>query len=94
LNFEEEASTLTYTEFKENGHDRFGPPVKQSKFKELSKLKQIGLTVDYQRRFEQLLARSEKMTKSQEVEMYVSGLQGSIWIDVEVQPPQSLAMAM
>ena len=37
---------------------------------------------------------SEKMTKSQEVELYISGLQNPIQTEVAVQAPQTLAVAM
>lgn len=62
-----------------------GPPIQGGRFGELARLRQTGAVADYQRGFEQLLAMSEKMTKSQEVELYISGLQNPIQTDVAVQ---------
>ena len=61
---------------------------------ELSKLQQGGTVEEYQRRFEQLAARAGPLTTEQEVEIFISGLQEYIALEVELHRPRDLLNAM
>ena len=49
---------------------------------------------DYQRKFEQLAARAGPLTTEQELEIFISGLQEYIAIEVELHRPRDLISAM
>ena len=49
---------------------------------------------EYQRKFEQLAARAGPLTTEQEVEIFISGLQEYIAIEVELHRPRDLISAM
>lgn len=49
---------------------------------------------EYQRQFEQLSSRASSLTGEQEVELFISGSQEHIAIEVEIQRPRDLTTAM
>lgn len=69
---------------------RFGPPIRTNKLGELSKLRQTCTIGDYQRQFEQLSARASSLTSEQEVEIFITGLQEQIAIEVDIHHPKDL----
>ncbi|KAG6521619.1 hypothetical protein ZIOFF_018744 [Zingiber officinale] len=60
----------------------------------LVKLQQSGSVEDYQRKFEQLAARASSLTLEQEVQIFISGLQDHIAVEVEIHHPEDLTSAM
>ncbi|KAB5529703.1 hypothetical protein DKX38_019784 [Salix brachista] len=55
---------------------------------------QMTTVEDYQRKFEQLAARAGPLTTEQELEIFISGLQEYIAIEVELHSPRDLTSAM
>jgi hypothetical protein len=49
---------------------------------------------EYQDRFQALLPRAGPLTEAQQVQLFTGGLQPPLSIDVRIQNPQSLAVAM
>ncbi|KAB5511770.1 hypothetical protein DKX38_028798 [Salix brachista] len=94
LKLERDRPGISWEEFKRNCHLRFGPSLQSSKLGELSKLRQGSTVEDYQRKFEQLAARAGPLTTEQELEIFISGLQEYIAIEVELHRPRDLISAM
>lgn len=84
----------SWEEFKNQCHLCFGPPIRPNKLEELAKLKQTGSMAEYQTQFGNLAARASKLTQTQKVELYISGLQEYITVEVEFHHPLDLATAM
>ncbi|KAF3655276.1 hypothetical protein FXO37_16030 [Capsicum annuum] len=62
---------------------------------DLVNLKQTGSVDEYQRRFQELLARGSKYVRiDQQVSLFTTGLIDSIRLDVEMQNPPNLGHAM
>ncbi|XP_021623868.1 uncharacterized protein LOC110623248 [Manihot esculenta] len=86
----------TWSEFVNQCNLRFGPPIRSNKLGELAKLKQTGTVEEYQNKFEVLVSRASTLTQNQKVQLYLylSGLQESISVEVELHQPQDLVTAM
>lgn len=82
--------TLSWKGFQLQCLLRFGPAFQDDEVGELSKLRRTGSVYEYQRRFDQLLAHTSLLTSPQEINIFVSGLQESIAIDVQIQKPPDL----
>ncbi|KAF2309773.1 hypothetical protein GH714_002713 [Hevea brasiliensis] len=65
-----------------------------NKLGELAKLKQTGSVEDYQNKFETLVSRAGTLTQLQKIQLYISGLQEYIAVEVELHQPQDLVSAM
>ncbi|XP_037493403.1 uncharacterized protein LOC119370090 [Jatropha curcas] len=76
------------------GNLRFGPPIRSNKLGELAKLKQTRSIADYQNQFETLVSRAGTLTQHQKVQLYLSDLQDSIAVEVELHHPTDLVNAM
>ncbi|KAG8644032.1 hypothetical protein MANES_11G082735v8 [Manihot esculenta] len=83
-----------WDEFTHQCNLRFGPPIRNNKLSELAKLKQTGSVAEYQNRFEALVSRAGTLTQDQKVQLYLSGLQDSIAVEVELHHPKDLVNAM
>ena len=94
MQFLDDVPNPTWTEFKEQCNIRFGPSIRSNKLGELAKLKQTGSVADYQNQFEILVARAGSLTRMQKVQLYISGLQEYIAVEVELHHPTDLATAM
>lgn len=94
LQFTDEFPDPTWAKFEEQCHLRFGPSVRSNKLGELSKLRQLGSVTDYQNHFEALVSRAGALTQKQKVDIYISGLQEAIGVEVELHHPPDLATAM
>ncbi|KAF2308590.1 hypothetical protein GH714_010997 [Hevea brasiliensis] len=77
----------SWAEFSHQCNLRFGPPIRSNKLGELAKLKQMGSVADYQNQFEALVSRAGTLTQHQKVQLYLSGLQDSIAVEVELHHP-------
>ncbi|KAF2283930.1 hypothetical protein GH714_017311 [Hevea brasiliensis] len=84
----------TWTDFESQCNKRFGPPIRSNKLGELAKLKQTGSVEDYQNKFETLVSRAGTLTQLQKIQLYISGLQEYIAVEVELHQPQDLVSAM
>jgi len=94
LKLDRDRPGISWEEFKRQCHLRFGPSIQSNKLGELSKLRQGGTVEEFQRKFEQLAARAGPLTTEQEVEIFISGLQEYIAIEVELHRPKDLISAM
>jgi hypothetical protein len=61
---------------------------------ELANFKQIGSVDDYQRQFQTLLARTHDLKPRQRVDLFTAGLIDELRIDIELQQPGNLGVAM
>ncbi|KAJ8766111.1 hypothetical protein K2173_020627 [Erythroxylum novogranatense] len=87
-------SDPNWDEFSQQCNLRFGPPIRSNKLGELAKLRQTGTVADYQNKFEALVSRASTLTQHQKIQLYLSGLQDSIAVEVELQHPKDLVNAM
>ncbi|OMO61303.1 Retrotransposon gag protein [Corchorus olitorius] len=94
LKLERDHPSITWDAFVKQCNLRFGPPIRRNKLGELVKLKQTESVDDYQRKFEQLSARAGSLTVDQEIEIFLSGLQEYIAVEVELHQPRDLATPM
>lgn len=78
---------LTWEDFKQC-QTHFGRPLSCNHLGALSKLRQSGTIGEYQRRFENLLARVDPLTNKQEIQLYLGGLRDYIAMGV-FSPPTS-----
>ncbi|KAK0581463.1 hypothetical protein LWI29_014052 [Acer saccharum] len=85
---------VSWDEFKEGLNSRFGPNQFLDHFGELTKLQQTGTVLDYQSKFEQLLAKAGALPQPRQVSCFISGLKDSIRTDVQANRPTSLTMAI
>lgn len=93
LKLKRDCPDLTWELFTQYSHLRFGPQIR-NKLGELSKLRQTGTVGEYQCQFEQLSAHASSLTSEQEVEIFISGLQEHIPIEVNIHHPKDLTTAM
>lgn len=89
-----EEPNLTWGVFKEYCTLRFGPPIKSNPLGELINLKQTSSVEEYQRNFQNRLARASSVRIDQQVDMFTTGLVDSIRLDVEMHNPYNLVQAM
>lgn len=94
LKLKSDFPSLSWEGFKEECNLRFGPVLRCTRLVELSKLQQTGSVEDYQRKFVQHLARAESLTNENEVEIFISGLQEPITVEILIHLPMSLSRAM
>lgn len=91
LKLERDNQSLTW-EVKEECNIRFGPVLRCTRLGEL--LRQTGSVEEYQRKFVQLLARADSLTKDQEVEFFIAGLQEHIAVEILIHMPSTLTKVM
>nr|XP_012466044.1 unnamed protein product [Gossypium raimondii]XP_012466045.1 unnamed protein product [Gossypium raimondii] len=91
---EEEETNLNWGRFKECCHVRFGPPMSNNPLGELANLRQTGTAEEYQRQFQSLLARTTDFKPRQQVNFFTAGLVEELRIDIEMQQPENLRVAM
>lgn len=94
LQLEADYPNLTWVDFKQHCHLCFGPPIWSNKLGELSKLRHTGSMTTYQEHFKQLASCARQLTRAQKIELYISGLQEYILVEVEIHYPTNLATAM
>ncbi|KAL1172100.1 hypothetical protein V6Z11_A05G326500 [Gossypium hirsutum] len=91
---EEEEANLDWERFRECCHVRFGPPMSNNPLGELANLRQTGMVEEYQRQFQSLLARTTDLKPRQQVNLFTAGLVEELRIDIEMQQPGNLGVAM
>jgi hypothetical protein len=70
---------------------RYGPSLR---FASLVACRRTGTVAEYQDRFQALLPRVGPLEESRRVQLFTRGLQSPLSIDVRIQNPQSLTVAM
>ncbi|KAK0571896.1 hypothetical protein LWI29_023257 [Acer saccharum] len=90
----QERITITWEEFKQGLHTRFGPNQFFNFFGELTKLQQTGTVEEYQGKFEKLLARAGHLPQAQQVSCFISGLRDTIRTDIQANRPTDLTSAI
>ncbi|KAI9194751.1 hypothetical protein LWI28_008909 [Acer negundo] len=91
---EQEQLYVTWEDFKNGLQTRFGPNQFSDPFGELIQLRQTGTVVEYQTRFEKLLAKVGSLAPNKKVSCFVTRLKDSIRIDVQAKLPSTLTMAI
>ena len=91
---EQEKTGLGWEEFKAQCNIRFGPPMSNNPLGELANLKQKGTVEEYQRQFQSLLVRASDLKPRQQVNLFIVGLMEGLRIEVELQQPGNLGIAM
>ncbi|KAJ3684733.1 hypothetical protein LUZ61_013897 [Rhynchospora tenuis] len=84
----------TWPRFKEACQVRFGPPFRSNPIAELSLLRQSGSVEEYTKDFYKILCRTEQLTPTHEIGLFLSGLSELLRSDVEMQSPVSLDTAV
>lgn len=90
----EEGQPITWEVFKESLDARYGPTQFEDFFGDLTKFKQMGTVRDYQSQFERLLTRAGKLTPSQQVGCFISGLRERLRADVQASKPSTFSAAV
>ena len=86
--------TPSWRRFSELLNLRYGPPVRSNPMAELMECKRTSTVAEYQDRFEALLPRVGPLDERQRVQTFTAGLRPPLSIDVQVQNPQTLVLAM
>jgi hypothetical protein len=94
MRLERDEGTPGWRRFSELLEMRFGPPLRSNPLGELIACRRTGTVADYQERFLALLTRAGPLTESQQIQLFLAGLQEPLSIDVQLQGPQSLETAM
>lgn len=87
----QEAIYISWDEFKKGLYSKFGPNQFADYFGELTKLQQTGIVLEYQNKFERLLAKVGSFPQATQVSCFISGLKTNIRIDVQANMPTSLS---
>ncbi|KAJ0048459.1 hypothetical protein Pint_15579 [Pistacia integerrima] len=90
---EQESLYFTWQDLRSGLFARFGPNQFEDPFGELIKLRQAGLVIEYQCKFERLLAKAGALTQDRKVTCFITGLKDSIHTDVQANRPTTLVMA-
>jgi hypothetical protein len=86
--------TPSWRQFKELLNLRYGPPLRAAPLSQLTECRRTSTVVEYQDRFQALLARTGPLTEEQRVQLFTGGHRPPLSFDVRVLNPQSLAAAM
>jgi hypothetical protein len=94
MHMEADHGTPTWNRFTELLNLRFGPPLRANLLGNQAACRRTGTVADYCEQFLSVLARAGKLSQSQQVQLFTVGLQPPLSIDVQIQAPQSLDVAM
>jgi hypothetical protein len=94
IHVQKEQGTPSWKRFTELLNTRFGPHLRSNPLGELAACRRTSSVADYQEQFLQLLARAGTLTEPQQVQLFCAGLQEPLSIDVQIQNPQTLEVAM
>jgi hypothetical protein len=86
--------TPSWRRFKELLNLRYGPLMRSASLAKLAVCQRISMVAKYQDRFQALLPRDGPLEESQQVQLFIGGLQPPLSIDGRIQNPQSLVTAM
>ncbi|KAG6518122.1 hypothetical protein ZIOFF_021524 [Zingiber officinale] len=91
---EQEEPEMTWKQFRDHCDILFGPPLSNNPLGELANLNQTSSVEDYQRQFQSHLARTSDLRPQQQVDLFTAGLVEDLRIDIELQKPENLGIAM
>ncbi|TXG66291.1 hypothetical protein EZV62_007566 [Acer yangbiense] len=91
---EHEIIYVTWEDFRPGILSRFGPTQFEDPFSQLIRLKQTSAVIEYQTRFERVLAKVGNLAQDKKVSCFVTGLRDSIRIDVQAHCPSTLTMVI
>lgn len=94
MHVERDEGTLSWRRFSELLDLRFGPPLRANPLGESAACHRTHTVAEYQDRFLALLTRVGRLTESQQIQLFIAGLQEPLSIDVQLQGPNSLEVAM
>ncbi|KAJ0021522.1 hypothetical protein Pint_31690 [Pistacia integerrima] len=86
----EDKLEVSWDDFKEGLYSRYGPNQYLDFFGDLAKLQQKGSVQAYQVQFEKLFSKVGWLAPERKVSCFISGLQDSICIEVQVGRPRTL----
>jgi hypothetical protein len=75
MRLQRDEGTPTWRRFSELLDMRFGPPIRSNPLGELAACCRTSSVADYQERFLALLMRAGPLTESQQVQLFIAGLQ-------------------
>ncbi|KAK1646237.1 hypothetical protein QYE76_064042 [Lolium multiflorum] len=84
----------SWPQFKECCNLRFGPPIRINPLGEIARMRQSGTVTEYVEKFLSPLAHNDPLTTKQQVQLFTSGLTDLLHVDVEMQKPLDLQVAM
>ncbi|KAK0581846.1 hypothetical protein LWI29_018689 [Acer saccharum] len=91
---EHEIIYVTWEDFRLGILSRFGPTQFEDPFSQLIRLKQTSTVIEYQTRFERVLAKVGNLAQDKKVSCFVTGLRDSIRTDVQAHCPSTLTIAI
>lgn len=91
---ERDVGVLTWSDFRDLCHQRFGPAVGTNHLADLARLSFHTNVAAYQEAFQARMAHAGYLTPAQQVQLFTGGLPESIRVDVELQNPADLQRAM
>jgi hypothetical protein len=94
VHIQTDEGTPSWRRFKELLNLRYGPPLRSASLAKLAVCQRISMVAKYQDRFQALLPRDGPLEESQQVQLFIGGLQPPLSIDGRIQNPQSLVTAM
>jgi hypothetical protein len=93
MQLERDEGMPSWLRFKECCNLRFGPPIRSNPLGEIARLWQSGTVTEYVAKFLSLAHNDPLLTKLQ-VQLFTSGLTDLLRVDVEMQKPPDLQVAM
>ena len=84
----------SWPEFVQAINRRFGPSIRSNPLGELAQLRRTGTVDNFIDQFLTQLARCDDVSERQQTDLFMSGLGGTLQIDVEMQHPEHLEDAM
>lgn len=94
MRIERDLGTPTWRRFSDLLNLHFGPPLRQAPLGKLAACRRKTKVAAYIDRFLDLLARAGPLTEEQQVDLFTTGLQEPLSIDVQLQYPTTLEFAM
>jgi hypothetical protein len=94
MHLERDEGMPSWPRFKECCNLRFGPPIRSNPLGEIAQMWQSGTVTEYVEKFLSLLAHNDPLWTRQQVQLFTSGLSDLLRVDVEMQKPLDLQIAM
>ena len=94
MQLHQEEGTPPWRRFAELLNFRFGPPVRACPLGELASCRRTGTVDAYTERFLELLPRAGPFSTDQKIQLFTPRLQEPLSIDVQLQHPVTLEVAM
>lgn len=91
---ERDMGVVTWTDFKDLCHQRFGPAVGTNHLADLARLPFRATVVEYQETFLARMAHAGYLTPAQQVMLFTGRLSEALKVDVELHSPPDLQRAM